>query len=137
MPRKTDGNQINNRMPLWTFAFPTGANVNHLYVRTRSGVYLSDAAQAWRDEAILRVRQSGQTLPAGELVFGLWIYPPDGRRRDVDGLIKLTMDAVFAAFGDDDSRVACVSSMRMPRERPGKLTVRVWPLGEKEAIERD
>lgn len=41
--------------------------------------------------------------PPMRLVIDL--YPPDARRRDVDGPVKCLMDAVFAGLGVDDSAV--------------------------------
>ncbi len=97
-------------MPSWVLPWPP-VTTNHLYQRCRNGgVRLNLKAQAWREEVIVLVRQSGQRLPEGQLAatIHLWCPPlkfPRTKHPDVDGPIKLILDAVFAAFDDDDNRL--------------------------------
>ncbi len=92
-------------MATWVLPWPN-VTTNNLYRRTRYGVRLSDVAKAWREEAITTVRQHPQDVPAGPLALTLTLVPPDRRRRDLDNAAKLVQDSVFAALGQDDSRVA-------------------------------
>jgi Holliday junction resolvase RusA-like endonuclease len=101
-------------MARWVLPWPV--SVNHLYVRRKGGqVRLSDQAQAWRDEAILRVRASGERPPAGPLLVSVELWGLE-RRYDADNFLKITLDAVFAAFGRDDADIQrlTVSKYRLP-----------------------
>lgn len=95
-----------------------GITVNHLYRRGASGqTYLHPVAQAWGDAVIIQARQSGQTLPSGPLAFWAWVIPPDKRRRDLDNLLKLAGDSIFAAFGRDDYDVTELHVFRCQHSR--------------------
>ena len=99
-------------------------STNHLYQHS-GPVRLSDRAAAWRDETIINVRQSGGRLPAGPLLFILHAYAPPTKRFDLDNLVKLIQDSVFAAFGEDDSRVRELRVYR--HDGPLGLIVSVLP----------
>ncbi len=118
-----------------TLPWPTGVSTNHLYQRNRyGGVRLSARARAWKEAAILAVRQAGGTLPDGPLLLQMCVYPPDGRRRDLDNLIKLTQDAVFAALGIDDSRVSHLLVARCERlnKEAGQIGVTIMESPERQ-----
>jgi Holliday junction resolvase RusA-like endonuclease len=68
-------------------------------------MYIDPKAAAYKDEVIVTVRQSGQRVPDGDLEMWIWLFAPDRRRRDASNHVKLIEDAVFAALGEDDSRV--------------------------------
>jgi hypothetical protein len=104
----------------WTLPFPVGsragggANVNHQYrPNGRGGRVLSDVAATFRDEVIVMVRTSRAVAPDGRLGLRLRLVPPDARRRDADGPIKLTQDSIAAALGIDDARIAAVAVERL------------------------
>ena len=85
-----------------TLAWPP--STNHLYVRTKRGVMLAPAVQAWTDQAIIDMRQSGQRLPRSPWAITIWANPPaDKRRHDPDNICKAVLDAVRKAFDVEDS----------------------------------
>lgn len=89
-----------------TLPWPTNVNTNKRYTKTRFGVRLSGETVAWRNTVIVLVRQAGGTVPRHvPLVFRLDAYPPDGRRRDVDGLLKECLDSMALALGIDRKSV--------------------------------
>jgi Holliday junction resolvase RusA-like endonuclease len=92
-------------MARWLLPWPP--SVNHLYARTARGqVRLTDEARAYREEVIVRVRQSGQTPP--DLMLPLrveiMLWGRTGRW-DIDNVLKAALDALFLALGSDDSGV--------------------------------
>jgi Holliday junction resolvase RusA-like endonuclease len=96
------------------YILPWPVSQNHLYLRSRNGqVRLSDKARAWREEAIIRVRQSGERPPAGALRVNLRLWGPRGHW-DADNISKATLDAVFAAVGRDDADVMELELRKMP-----------------------
>jgi hypothetical protein len=75
-------------------------SLNHLYISTGRGNQrrLNTFAEATKNGWITIVVDAALPLPPGFLVLDLALYPPDGRRRDADGGIKLAQDAVFEAY---------------------------------------
>lgn len=99
-------------MCCWVLPYPVGATINHLYEGYFRSRRLRPAAQAWKDTAILTIRQKAidgrdrLELPTGQLAFSLDVYPPDDKREhDGDNVLKFTVDSVMAAFGEKDPRV--------------------------------
>lgn len=109
----------------WILPWPR-VGVNHLYVRNRGGgVRLSPAALAWRDIAIVTVRQSGYRAPSERLAFWLIVWPPaDGRLHDVDNLLKLSLDSICDALAIDDSTICVVHAYR--REPSPDPRLEIW-----------
>jgi Holliday junction resolvase RusA-like endonuclease len=114
--------------------YPT-VTANHMYTHTARGVRLSDKAASYRDEVIVLARQHGRpsavattpithaifggkatlierTIPGNALELNIAIYPPDGRRRDIDNVVKLLQDALAAAWDFDDARIALLTVAR-------------------------
>ena len=92
-------------MARWLLPWPP--SVNHMYARTASGhVRLTDEARAYREEVIVRVRQSSQPAPdlTGPLRVEVVLWGRAGRW-DIDNPLKAAMDALFLALGSDDSGV--------------------------------
>lgn len=121
-------------MPAFELSWPN-VTTNHLYRHTSRGVHLSEKARAWRDEAIIKVRQSGTLLPPGELALTIFAHPPVGKSVDPDNLAKLIIDSVFAAFGETDERVGIIAVWRQPPTRSPCILVRVRRRAEYEACE--
>lgn len=124
---------------VWTFSYPSGVSVNHIYrPNGRGGRILTDAARAFRDEIILTIRQSATAggtargLPEGDLSFSLDIHPPTHRRQDGDNWLKLICDSVAAAFSIDDSRFSEHHVVRFPPTNEPRLVCWIgrssWPL---------
>jgi len=60
----------------------------------------------------------------GPLVVLILAYPPDNRRRDLDNLIKATLDSLQGAnFFLDDSQIDKLSIDRMQIKKGGQLLV--------------
>lgn len=125
----------------WWLPWPKDATTNHTYITQGRRRVLSPKARAWRDDVIVRVRSVGfGTRFDGDSPLRLSIvaYQPDRRRRDADGLIKPTQDAIALACGFDDARIRKVESELVPKgewpsdvEYPGLLVeLTYWTKGE-------
>ena len=120
----------------WRFPWPTGVNVNQCWrLNPRTGrLYLTTEAARWKKLIRDAVVESGQPIPDGPLALRCWLHPPRMRRfdkaaarwieinrqqgGDVDGVLKLAMDAVFSAYSRDDASVAYVSAARLFADDP-------------------
>jgi len=113
-----------------TLTLPWPPSVNH-YWRTWQGRHLvSRAGRAYRGAVALAViahRDGPPRLPlAGRLALTLTAHPPDRRVRDIDNLLKGTLDSLAHAgvYGDDGS----IDDLRIVRSgvvAGGRLEVQV------------
>lgn len=98
----------------WSLPYSAGVNVNHQYRPTRGGrrILSEDAQKFIADVNVIVCAQRATPPESGFLGLTLDLYPPDARRRDVDGPLKLVMDSICAALGIDDYRIAHVECWR-------------------------
>ena len=84
---------------------PVGPSVN-LYWRSAKGrVYVSKEGKDFRKTVCASEGRPGKPM-LGRLKVLVEFYPPDRRRRDLDNLMKATLDAVQAAgWYEDDSQI--------------------------------
>jgi crossover junction endodeoxyribonuclease RusA len=95
-------------LPRLTVVLPVPPSLNHQYIHTRYGTRLTPAAEAFRQEAVLRARSalSGAQWPCSasyRLTVDVWFA--NRRRRDLDNTIKVLQDALAAALGFNDSQI--------------------------------
>ena len=115
-----------------TLPYPPTAN--HYWRYGRGRWYIAKAGKAFRDAVqaeVLALRMTGQ-MPReplrGRVRLLVTVYPPDGRRRDIDNICKALLDALqHAGVYDDDRRVSRLSIKRAddPPEQPGKVVVEI------------
>lgn len=88
-----------------TIQLPYPPSVNHYWVFTSRGVRVKQAGHDYRD-AVLRacVAQGARLGLGGRLDITLRMCAPDRRRRDVDNILKATLDALMHAkvYRDDN-----------------------------------
>lgn len=87
---------------------PWPPSVNHYWQHVRKNVIVSDAGKHYRCAAVAAVfaQQAHQRLLDGRLAFVVLAYPPDRRRRDLDNILKASLDALtFAGVIADDSNI--------------------------------
>lgn len=98
---------------------PWPPSVNHMYVRTRRGMFLSKTAQAFRSDVSVSAVRDVPYRFDGTLSVSLHLHPPDNRLRDVDNVIKSTLDALqHAGVYETDNHVAELHVYRMAPRKP-------------------
>jgi len=106
---------------------PWPPSVNHYWAARGNARYLAPHAQAWHREAwaILRAVWGAKPL-TGPVAVTIVLHPPDGRRRDVDNVLKALLDVlVHGGVLQNDAQVEELHVVRRPPARPGKVMVRV------------
>lgn len=103
----------------------------HITLRTKAGRpytarRLTDEAQAWRDHAALRIANAAQLAgwtvgPRTDLAVRIVFQTPTLYRADIDGWLKLPLDALKAAIGTDDRYIIDLH----PTKRRGPEAVRL------------
>lgn len=94
-------------------------STNKLYTRTRGGGQrLSDAATAWKETVWFAVIQEAARVgfalpPKTPWVLTVTAYVPRWNR-DLDNLLKLTIDGICVGLDCDDRYLACLLALRYP-----------------------
>lgn len=104
---------------------PTGNHYKRLRViGGRPSWYLTATAKAFYAEVALKVRTSREKRPTGELRVHITIQPPDRRKRDLDNVIKCTLDALQKAGAiRDDADIVYLVAKKLPPMKGGGMVV--------------
>ncbi|SFB74445.1 crossover junction endodeoxyribonuclease RusA [Polaromonas sp. OV174] len=107
---------------------PWPPTVNTYYRNIAGKTLISAAGRAYRaavaDQVLI---QRGAKLLAGRLAVSIAAHVPDKRRRDLDNLLKSTLDSLtHAGVWVDDSQIDSLTIQRGPIG--GMLKVVVWEL---------
>jgi crossover junction endodeoxyribonuclease RusA len=104
---------------------PWPPSVNHYYERNRSGgVRIGKAGLKYRDAIALLFR--GFDTISGPISVDITAHPPDNRRRDLDNLLKCTLDALQkAGVYQDDFQIDRLTVSRACPVKDGRLIVRI------------
>ena len=104
-------------VPLY-FNLPMPPSTNGIWRGGKGGRhYLSPKYKAWRDEAALlaKVQAKGKRV-AGPFAVQINARRPDNRKRDIDNLIKPTLDLLaLVHVTDDDSECQMVEAQWIER----------------------
>ena len=127
-----------------TLTLPFGPSVNHYktigrLTKTPSGkIYQkrinSPVTKRFFQEVWHRIRdlKASTGFPgfAGATIsVEVYVYPPDKRKRDLDGILKVLLDAMqWGGLYDDDYQIARLFVERCDIIREGQIVVRVKPL---------
>lgn len=109
-----------------TLPFPP--SVNHYWRMGRGRMYISDAGEAYR-KAVNAALLGMPTLTC-RVRIRIVAHPPDNRRRDLDNLLKASLDGlVHGGALEDDSQIDDLRIVRGENRRNGELTVFIEPMG--------
>ena len=83
---------------------PWPPSVNNYWLKTKTHVYISAKGRAYRERVIEEVANLGRFGADTRLQVAITAFPPDRRRRDIDNLLKCTLDSLEHAkvFKDDN-----------------------------------
>jgi crossover junction endodeoxyribonuclease RusA len=113
------------------FKLPFPPSVNNYYAVVRGRNILSRKGRAYKalaaDLVALARLRLGKSQPlAGPVKVEIEVYPPNNRVRDLDNLLKATLDAVCTggAF-QDDSQIVDLRIRKLENTKDGKVVVHV------------
>lgn len=120
-------------MPLdLTITLPYPPSANRAWRNVGSRVLLSREGRAYRKavaEVVASARLAGLIGATDRLAVHLMVLPPDERRRDLDNIRKLLLDALtHASFWPDDSQIDQDSAERGETVKGGAVVVRATVL---------
>lgn len=109
-----------------TLPFPP--TVNTYYRAFRGRAIISAAGRAYR--AAVNERLHGMSPLTCRVRIRIVAHPPDNRRRDLDNLLKASLDGlVHGGALADDSLIDDLRIVRGENRRNGELTVFIEPVG--------
>jgi len=113
-----------------TLELPYPPSVNRYYRHVGFRTLINREGRAYRRLVCAILRRAGMRPLEGTLAVGLDLYPPDGRRRDCDNVLKALLDAMQygGMYGDDSQIKKLLVVMRQQVVRGGKVVVAVCPL---------
>lgn len=106
---------------------PYPPSTNHYWLRNKNGgMRISPEGKAFRLGVLVAVRATKARKMAGMLSVGILSHPPDKRRRDIDNLLKATLDALqHAGLYADDNQISRLIIERGEPVKVGMLIVTV------------
>lgn len=114
-------------------SLPWPPSVNHVWRRVGSKTLLSAEGRKYREAVwkhCLVGRIAGKRLE-GRLSVKILVNPPDRRRRDIDNLTKVPLDALtHAAVWEDDSQIDELYVRRNAITAGGSITIQIQQLPE-------
>jgi crossover junction endodeoxyribonuclease RusA len=91
---------------------------------------ISEAGRAYRVAVLASVLEQRARRTSGRLAVRIFAYPPDRRRRDLDNLLKASLDALtHAGMWEDDSNIDAIDIQRRDVVPGGRLDVEILAIG--------
>lgn len=86
---------------------PWPPTVNHYWMRSGNRCYIGSKGLAFRKAVLLCCNKKEMTFkPTSRLCVEIQAFPPDKRRRDLDNLLKATLDSLqHAGIYADDNQI--------------------------------
>jgi crossover junction endodeoxyribonuclease RusA len=112
------------------FELPYPPSVNHYWRRVGFRTLISRGGRRYRKEVMALLAADRAAPMRGRLEMVVHVFPPDGRRRDLDNLQKSLCDALQSAgVYADDSQIDRLDVHRGPIVRGGKVLVQITERG--------
>jgi crossover junction endodeoxyribonuclease RusA len=112
-----------------TMPFPP--SVNHYWRNFRGRTIISKAGRDYRAEVCATLAGAGDGKPPfiGRLALGMDAFPPDRRRRDLDNILKASLDSLtHAQIYQDDESIDVLVVRRCPPQKGGQLRIQITPI---------
>ncbi len=108
------------------FELPYPPSVNHYWRRVGFRTLISRGGRRYRRD-VVALLAAGRAAPLrGRLELVVHVFPPDGRRRDLDNLQKALCDALqHAGVYADDCQIDRLDVHRGPVVPGGKVVVQI------------
>lgn len=102
-------------------------SVNSYWRYGRGRVYVQAAGVKYRQDVALIVRHAGIEPLEGDLIMEIDFHPPDRRIRDIDNLLKASLDSLEKAGAyENDNQIVKLTVERFAPVKGGKILVRIW-----------
>jgi crossover junction endodeoxyribonuclease RusA len=111
------------------FELPFPPSLNHLWRRVGSRTLISREGRRFRKDVMAIVAAMDIRPLCGKLAVQIEVFPPDGRRRDLDNCLKSLLDALEKAGAyHDDSQITDLRATKHKPEPGGRVVVTIRPV---------
>jgi len=110
---------------------PFPPSVNHYWRNFRGRTIISKAGRDYRADVCATLAGCGNGKPPfiGRLALAMDAFPPDRRRRDLDNILKASLDSLtHAHIYSDDESIDLLLVRRKSPDAPGRLHVVITPI---------
>lgn len=109
------------------FELPYPPTVNHYWGVSGHRRFIKKQGLQFRADVNMIVSDLPKLI--GSMGIRIYVYPPDNRRRDLDNLLKATLDAMEKAeLYRDDKDFDYIEMIRKEKVTNGKLEIEIWEL---------
>lgn len=109
------------------FEIPFPPSVNHYWGVHGKRRYIKKRGLQFRED-ILNIC-GGLPKLIGDMGLLMEVYPPDNRRRDLDNLLKATLDAMEKAeLYKDDKDFIDIRIVKKKKVESGKVIIKIWEI---------
>jgi crossover junction endodeoxyribonuclease RusA len=109
-----------------TLHFPFPPSLNHYWRHNRGRTHISAEGREYRNAVAWICKEDGIKCITNKLKVSIYVQRPDKRRRDLDNLIKVVLDAMqHGGVYVDDSQIEDLS-IRWGPEIPGDSMMTVY-----------
>jgi len=116
-------------MMLYELYLPFPPTVNHYYVKTKRGVFISKKGREFRELVADEIHEqlAGVHIPIDiKLQVEVTLFPRDKRKRDLDNYNKALLDAITqCGLWEDDSQIDQLHNYRGELLKNGLCHVRI------------
>lgn len=107
------------------FDLPWPPSANRYWRNFRGRMVISKEAREYRTRIGYQKSQLPQVKSGARLEINMLAYPPDRRKRDIDNLIKITLDALEKGLGFNDCQVDKLSIERKEVVENGLMNLKI------------
>ena len=108
------------------FSLPFPPTINNYYSRSYNGVYINKRGKHYTDLVLWTMRDKiGFSFGDARISMTIDLYAPDNRRRDLDNILKCTLDVMQKLFVyKDDSQIdELIVRRKSVLKKDGKLDI--------------
>lgn len=111
-------------MDILKFDLPYPPSINHYYLRTFDGVILGAQGKRYRRDATLLLHKYRGICGDKRLTVTINVFPPDKRKRDIDNILKCTIDSLeHAQIFNNDNQIDMLTVIRRDVVKDGALAI--------------
>ena len=113
-------------MNIIKLTLPWPPSINHAKGISNNKPYPKNTLKKFKEDVYVLVRDQykGPVLGKSRLEMHIQAFTPDRRRRDLDNIQKVLIDAMQATgLFDDDEQIDYLSILRCPRTKGGEVVV--------------
>jgi crossover junction endodeoxyribonuclease RusA len=105
---------------------PYPPSINHYWRRVGPRTLISREGRRFRQRVLAILAGLGVEPLVGRLTVQVEVFPPDGRRRDLDNCLKSLFDALEKAGAyHDDSQITVLQAIKHKPEPSGRVVVTI------------